>query len=231
MSRKTTFSKPIGIVGGAGPMASSFLYRTIIEICQTKYKADDYKDFPEIILVSYPFSRTDRAKVQQEISLCFSKLKAAGAALFCIASNSFHGFLPDISGLMFVNLVEEGLKEANTQNISKALILAAQGTIDLKLYEQNQLQCLYPSKEEQLQINRIIREVAGGTINGDQAIALNNIISANYKQDQFDGIILACTELPLIHQKFSLFRSKDYPSLPIIDTVETLAKKLVELAL
>jgi aspartate racemase len=223
-----TFSKVIGIVGGAGPMASNFLYKTILEICQKRYGANDYKDFPEIILVSYPFSR---AKVQQEISLCFSKLKAAGADIFCIASNSFHGFLPDTSSLMFVNLVKEGLQEACTQNISKALILAAQGTIDLKLYEQNRLQCIYPSKEEQLQINRIIREVAGGIINVDQATALKTIISASYKQAPCDGIILACTELPLVHQRFPLFQAKDCPSIPVIDTVETLAKKLVELAL
>ncbi|HEY5234655.1 MAG TPA: hypothetical protein VIJ14_00635, partial [Rhabdochlamydiaceae bacterium] len=71
-------------------MASAFLYNTIIEICQKEYGANDYNGFPEIILESYPFTRGDTEKIRHDISLCFTKLKNAGADLFSIASNSFH---------------------------------------------------------------------------------------------------------------------------------------------
>src|SRR3990167_9648620 len=107
-----SFSRTIGIVGGAGPVASAFLYTSILEICQKQYNANDYNEFPEIILVSYPFTRGDEGKIRKEISLCLSKLKSAGASLFCIASNSFHGFLPALPKAGFVNLVTESLKEA-----------------------------------------------------------------------------------------------------------------------
>ena len=110
-----SFSKTIGIVGGAGPIASSFLYSTILEICQKQYKANDYSDFPEIILVSYPFIRGDQEKTREQIALCLSKLKNAGASLTCIASHSFHAFLPEMAKEGFVNLVNEGLKEADRQ--------------------------------------------------------------------------------------------------------------------
>ena len=66
-----SFSKTIGIVGGAGPIASSFLYSTILEICQKQYKANDYSDFPEIILVSYPFIRGDQEKTREQIALAY----------------------------------------------------------------------------------------------------------------------------------------------------------------
>ena len=100
--------KTIGIIGGAGPMASAFLYTSILEICQKQYSANDYNEFPEIVLVSYPFTRGNEEKIREEISLCLSKLKTAGASLFCIASNSFHGFLPELPKAGFVNLVTEG---------------------------------------------------------------------------------------------------------------------------
>lgn len=225
--KKVRFSKPIGIVGGAGPMASAFLYNTIIEVCQKQYGSNDYNEFPEIILESYPFTRGDHEKIRQDISLCFAKLKSAGAELFSIASNSFHGFLPDTSLMAFVNLVLEVLEEASRFNISKALILAAQTTIDLQLYEQLGLQCVYPSPEDQKQIQKMIQEIAGGTVTENQSAKLREIIKFIRDKSQVDGVIIACTELPLIHRKFPL---SELDELTIIDTVEVLAKRLLILS-
>lgn len=203
-------------------MASAFLYNTIIEICQKEYGANDYNEFPEIILESYPFTRGNTEKIKHDISLCFTKLKSAGAELFSIASNSFHGYLPDVSSITFVNLVLESLQEASQLGISKALILAAQPTIDLKLYEQTNLKCIYP--KDQNQIQKIIREVAGGEVSQQQAEQLAEIIRSH--RSQIDGVIIACTELPLIHRQFPLVQA----SLPVIDTVEVLAKRLLFLS-
>lgn len=204
-------------------MASAFLYNTMIEICQKQYGSKDYNEFPEIILESYPFTRGDREKIKHDISLCFTKLKNAGADLFSIACNSFHGFLPDVSSIAFVNLILESLQEASRLNISKALILAAEPTITMKLYEQTGLQCIYP--KDQKQVQNMIREVAGGKVANHQALKLGEIIQSN--RSEIDGVILACTELPLIHRKFPLSKETD---LPIIDTVEVLAKRLLSLS-
>jgi len=204
-------------------MASAFLYSTIIEICQKQYGSNDYNEFPEIILESYPFIRGEVEKIRQDIFLCFSKLKNAGADLFCIASNSFHGYLPDISSIAFVNLVSESLQEASRCKVSKALILAAQTTIDLKLYEQSDLPCCYPPEKDQKLVQKLIREVAGGVIVEQQANALKEMIESLRHQLHFDGIIIACTELPLIHRRLPL----SGVGFPIINTVEVLAKKLL----
>ncbi len=220
-----SFSETIGIVGGAGPIASAFLYTSILEICQKQYNANDYNEFPEIVLVSYPFTRGNEEKIREEISICLSKLKIAGASLFCVASNSFHGFLPELPKAGFVNLVTEGLKEAAHHCISKALILAAPMTINLKLYEQSAVQCLYPSSKEQQQVNQLIREIAGGKVEEGQAQELRKMISQIHEHHRFDGIIIACTELPLLHKKMP-FSS----TLPVVNTVEVLAKQLVTLA-
>lgn len=206
-------------------MASAFLYTSILEVCQKEYHANDYNEFPEIILVSYPFTRGDREKIQAEITLCLSKLQAAGASLLCIASHSFHGFLPELPKTGFVHLVNVSLKEAARRHISKALILAAPTTIDLRLYETSVIQCLYPSPDEQTEVNRLIREVAGGKIEEAQAQKIRKIISQIQKRHSFDGIIIACTELPLIHRKIPFSET-----LPVVNSIEVLAEQLVRLA-
>ncbi len=200
-------------------MASAYMYNTIIEICQKEYGSNDYNEFPEIIIESYPFTRGENIK--HAIALCFTKLKNAGAEIFSIASNSFHGYLPDVSSIAFVNLVTESLKEASRLKVAKALILAAKPTIDMKLYEAGLL-CVYPNSEDQKHIQSMIREVAGGEMTEHQAAKLEEIIR---KHTQIDGVIIACTEIPLILRKFPL-----QVRLPMIDTVEVLAKKLVALS-
>ncbi len=192
-------------------MASAYMYNTIIEICQKEYASNDYNEFPEIIIESYPFTRGENIK--HAIALCFTKLKNAGAEIFSIASNSFHGYLPDVSSIAFVNLVTESLKEASRLKVTKA--------IDMKLYETG-LQCVYPNGEDQKHIQSMIREVAGGEVTEHQAAKLEEIIR---KHTQIDGVIIACTEIPLILRKFPL-----QVRLPMIDTVEVLAKKLVALS-
>lgn len=176
MLKQVKFSKVIGIIGGAGPMASAFLYSSIIELCQKQYGSNDYHEFPEIILESYPFVRGDGEQIRKDIALCIKKLKSAGADLFCIASNSFHAFLPDVSSISFVNLITESLQEASCCHISKALILSSQITIDLKLYEQSDVQCCYPSEKDQVLIQKCIREVAGGIVSEKQSKSLKEII-------------------------------------------------------
>jgi aspartate racemase len=215
------FSKAIGIVGGAGAVAGGYLFSMILEVCQKKYGAKDYGDFPEIILVSYPFTRGDKLRIQEEISLCVKKLQKAGACLCCVASHSFHGFLPEIK-LPFVNLVDEAMKAAHRMNIGNALLFAAETTIDLKIYEKGNFKCIYPSNDEQQVVNRIIREVAGGSVRKEQAEELKQIIG----RYDVDGIILACTEYPLIHRSFHVSEL-----MPVIDPIEILAEKLVASAI
>lgn len=224
--KKPHFTKTIGIVGGAGPMASAFLYSSILRTCQRLYKSNDYHEFPEIVLISHPFQREFKQKIPLELSMCFGRIEQCGAKVICIASHSFHGLLPKILPSGFVNLVDVGLAEASRMTIKKALILSAPLTIDMRLYERSEIECVYPDESDQESINLIIREIAGGHIEPTQSELIQNIINRSHKKHLFDGVIVACTELPLAHSQksFSLH-------LPIVDTIQVLAHQLVLLAL
>ena len=123
----------------------------------------------------------------------------------------------------FISIVEEGLKEASQQHLSKALILAAPTTIRLKLYERSAIKCIYPSAEEQNRVNQAIRNIASGKIESSEAQELKKMIHQIHQRDPFNGIILACTELPLLQRKSAIS-----DTLPVIDTLQVLAKRLVE---
>ncbi len=71
-------------------------------------------------------------------------------------------------------------------------------------------------------IDRIIREIASGKVEETQRLHLQQIV----QKSTCDGVVLACTELPILHEKFPLRLN-----VPIIDTIQTLASRLVELCL
>ena len=104
--------------------------------------------------------------------------------------------------------------------------MATQTTIDLKLYERSTIQCLYPSPQEQQVVSQLIREIAGGKVEESQAEEIRKIIFQIHGRDPFDGVIIACTELPLIHRKMPLS-----DTLQVVDTIEVLAKQMIKLAL
>lgn len=215
-----SFLHSIGIIGGAGPMASAGLYKTILRLCQKQYGSHDYHEFPRIILISHPFMRGNRDLICEDLLSCMSELQTLGAGVIGIASHSFHAYLPEMQDPRLVHLIEESISSAKTLGISKALILSAPKTIELKLYEAKGIECVYPSDSAQLEVNRIIKEVASGSLNVQQSEMLNTIIASF---SDIDGVILACTELPVVHQAHPL-----EASFPVLDTLEVLASCLVE---
>ncbi|MFZ4099914.1 MAG: aspartate/glutamate racemase family protein [Chlamydiia bacterium] len=216
------FRKTIGIVGGAGPMASAYLYQTILRVCQKEYDSNDYNEFPQIVLISYPFARGNPDKIQSDLADCVKKLQQAQAGVVGLACNSFHGHLPDLSGVEFVHLIHESINQALSSGIRKALILSAPKTIDMGLYEGRGVECIYPSESDQAKVTGIIREIANGRVCQEQADILKQVI---LNSGFTEGVILACTELPLVHLAYPLSDGR-----PVIDTVEVLARSLVRAA-
>jgi len=82
INMKSLNQKTIGIVGGAGPMASCLLNQYIVEICQREFGCIDDRDFPTIINYSYPFSpmlavndaQNNDDIIANELRACFALL-------------------------------------------------------------------------------------------------------------------------------------------------------------
>jgi aspartate racemase len=144
-------------------------------------------------------------------------LEKAGANFILMAANSPHAVYEDLIQLAKVpilSIVEATAEKAQRENLSKLLLLGIKFTMQSSFYQdffaKSDMQVITPSEPEQDTINQIIfDELVIGNFTEESKQKLLSIIN-NY---EVDGVILGCTELPLILQQ------KD-TNIKLIDTVE-----------
>jgi aspartate racemase len=220
--------KTIGIIGGAGPMAGVLLNQLIIEICQKNYKCKKDKDFPLVMLLSFPFSDMLSTKkklkiVSKELNQALNILEKNKMDIAAIACNTLHIFLKKTKRkYKFINMLQE-IKEKVSKE--KVLVFCTRTSVEAKIYN-NICNAIYPKKENQKIINKIINDLNKGKMNKKTsekliAIALKEIRYNNFK---IKKIILGCTEISLLNKNFGIKIKK----LKIIDPLYILAEKLCQ---
>lgn len=220
----------IGILGGMGPGASNYLYKTLIDFSIKYFGAKNNDDFPDILLDSVPVPDfiSSSSKKRAALNMLKNRVKVLNIfkpSCLVIACNTAHIFLNDlqeISKTPFVSMVNEVVKNIHEDGINKVGLLATPSTIKDTLYQkalqEKGISAIIPSKKEQALLEKIIRNILKGRGAGmDQKKLI--LIANSLKQRGAGGIILGCTELPLIFPK-------KY-SLPIYNSVEILAMALL----
>lgn len=201
--------KKIGILGGIGAEATADFYMKIIKLFQTRLNAKYSSDFPEIVINSInppTFSKTIKEikKLKSLINGC-KLLESSKVDFIAIPCNSAHKFIGEMRKSVKVpilSIVEETVKEVKKQKVSNVLILATNYTINNKLYESilinNKIVPIIPKKHQQI-IAKIIVNILKGKHNSDDKKELLKII--DFYKKRVDGVVLACTEFPLIINK------------------------------
>lgn len=225
--------KKIGIIGGAGPMASCQLYRLLIEEFQQVYGSVNDADFPEIVIVSYPFadmlsvqSREDNRRLLiNQLQACFDQLVACNVDIIAIACNTLHTLLSDIvlPAVECIDISKVAMAYAERQELSRLLVLATSTTIGLRLYDSSSLECLVPTAQEQRKVDQVIKAVLAGNLSAENVLCLQSIIDCY----QVNGVVLGCTELPLL---FDTIPSQQKKQLVVLDTLKLLASELARRA-
>jgi aspartate racemase len=199
-------SKRIGILGGLSYESTIYYYEKI----NKKYYAD-YKNFnyPEIVIFSLEFQKLidfGNSKNDEEyfkyLITGISSLENAGADFIIIASNAPHTFYDKVKAqtkVPIISIAEVTAEEARNQAMKKVLLLGTKLTMQSTFYQtafqKYGIEIVAPKEDEQLEIDRIIfDELVVGTIKEESKNKLLEIIS-NY---EVDGVILGCTELPLL---------------------------------
>lgn len=235
--KNSNLKQSIGIIGGMGPQASAKLLEVLITMCNRDYGAENDSDFPEIILNSVPVP--DFISNKRNINTAFNiletfkileerikNLEKFNPACFGIACNTIHLLLKDLqtkTKVPFVSIIEKVADEVYLSKIEKVGLLATPVTLASGLYqkalaEQN-IKVVIPSKNEQEIIEKVIRNILGGNIDSSDR---NNLVlvAKSFKRKGVEGIILGCTELPLIFPK-------NFP-VPVFDSIEILARALLK---
>lgn len=213
----------LGIIGGAGPLASALLYETLV---QESYACG--LTLPEIFLINYPFTRgltVEEGKNNEQIIInelqgCIDSLARNGVTIGLLACNTMHLFLKKTTptSIVFHHLPELVVEEAKAKGHERLLILGTQNTCRSHLYGRG----IYPLIEQQMRLDRVIDHVLEGKICQEDAFVVGEIIKQMLALMDFDAVVLGCTDLPVLHHHFPIQSER-----PIYDSIKIPAKSLL----
>lgn len=213
-----------------GPQASAKLLEVLISMCTKEFGVRNDNEFPEIILnsVSVPdfiSNQEDLQKVFDILKMRVKLLEKFNPVCFGIVCNTAHLLLRDLqanTNVPFVSIIDEVTKKVAKANIKKVGLLASPTTIKSGLYQDKlteaNIEFVIPSKAQVLIVENVIRNVLAGK-SDDADIKQLILVAKSLKRRGAQGIILGCTELPLIFPK-------DF-SLLVFDSIEILARALL----
>jgi aspartate racemase len=159
-------------------------------------------------------------------------LERAGAEVLLICANTMHLSAPAImakTNMPLVHIAEVTGQAAQEQGCKKVLLLGTKYTMELDFYRnilenQYQIEVLLPNvADRQVVHDTIYNELAKGIIHPTSKTKYLDIIEKAEKEGA-DGVILGCTEIPLLIQQADC-------TLPVFDTTKIHATAAVTWAL
>lgn len=205
-------NKKIGIVGGLSPESTVSYYLYITRNYVERYGNYDY---PEIIIYSvnlenyHKWRSIDRWDlIIDDLVLCLKKLKNAGADFGLIATNTMHKVfqqVADIVNLPLINIIDETALKAKALGLNTLGLLGTKYTMSDGFYQERlsqfDINALVPNSDQQEIIHKIIvDELVRGQFlkkSKDRYIEIiHDLVSRGA-----NGIILGCTEIPLLIKK------------------------------
>jgi aspartate racemase len=228
--------KTIGLIGGMSWESSAVYYniinRKVREILGGFHCAKS-------VMVTVEFAEIQRLQHNEdwdaldEIMVKAAKqLEAAGADFIVLCTNTMHlcgpAIIREIS-IPFLHIAEAtGMKIAG-MGLKKVALLGTRFTMEMDFYktyilEKFGIEVIIPEEKEREKIhNTIYNELVQGEIN-DKSREIFKQIIANLEKRGAEGVILGCTEIPL------LIKQRDI-KIPVFDTTEIHAEEAVEFAL
>lgn len=192
-------------------MASAYFYEMIIE--NTKVNCDQ-EHIDMVILnhatipdrTAYILGKSNESPLPEllkDIKL-LNKLKCDMITIPCNTSCYFHKEMQKKSKVPVNNMIEDTIKHLKEANAKKVYILATDGTINSKLYqemcEKYEIEYRIPTEENQkLVMSTIYDDIKCGK---NTNLEKWNKINENNKEDEY--IILGCTELSLVKKELNL---------------------------
>jgi len=227
--------KRIGILGGTSPESTVSYYERITREYTRRF--GDYA-YPEIVIYSVSFQEFvawqregNWAATAAKMAEIFCILAAAGAEIGLIAANTLHRVFDAVaneSPIPLLNIVDTTAAAIKAKNCSTVGLLGTRYTMQGAFYvdrlTSHGISTLIPEETQQEEIHRVIyEELTRGIIkplSKDHYLAIIDLL----KERGADGIILGCTEIPLLVQEGDC-------TIPLFDTAAIHADAALEEAL
>lgn len=227
-------SKHIGIVVCSAEGAA-LCYRTI---CSEAKEVMGEHMHPEITMHTHPLGqymvgiKSGNWRLVADLMLSSTeKLKKCGVDFVVSPDNTIHqafGIVTKESPLPWLHIAEAVALKAQELNLTCLAITGTKylmtGPVYPETLEKFGISCKVPTEEQRERIDDIIfSELVYGVIREESRLYFNVVIQ-ELKRDGCDGVVLACTEIPLIVQP------DDCP-LPALDSTRLLARLALQKAL
>ncbi len=228
--------KVIGLIGGMSWNSTLEYYRLINELVADRLGG---LHSARIVLYSLDFEEIERAQKEADwgeasdtLAMAGTALKQAGADFILICTNTMHKVADVVServGLPLLHIVDVVGNDIKKMGLHKVGLLGTRFVMEGGFYRERlekffDIEILTPLEEEQSVVDMIIyKELCRGKIEQTSRRACLKIIDG-LKGRGTEGVILGCTELPL------LIRPGDVP-VHLFDTTRLHAEAAVRLAL
>ena len=226
--------KTIGLVGGTGWVSTNEYYRLINQLMNEKKGG---LHAARIIIYSVNYGeidalnqKGDKLSVMLTLKHAAMKLEAAGVDCILLGANTSHQYAEDIQQALRIPLLHIG--EATADEITKAGLkkvglLGTKYTMEMDFYKEKlkdkSIEPLVPGEEDRNFIHQSINnELLHNQFYPETKARFLKIIQ-QLQQQGAEGIILGCTEIPL------LIKQEDC-SIPLFNTTEIHARAAVEFA-
>lgn len=221
--------KIIGIVGGMGPYASAYFYKLLLDKSRDFYGAKNNNDYPEVLIDSIPIpdfiSDSKNLNKAREILLDrVKRMNGYGVNVIGMTCNTAHILFEDlakVSNVEFISMIDSVSEKVNELGLKRIGLLATPTTISQGIYHKTLadlgISCVNANLKTQKLHEKIVREVIAGRSVKNELLASQ--VKRFIKEENLEGLILGCTELPLVFPK-EIFVN-------IVDCLDVLADKLL----
>ena len=227
--------KTLGLIGGTGWISTAEYYRLINEMVNEKLGG---LNFADLFLYSFNYNviyelykEKKHPQIYQLVEKAANKLIHSGAEGIVLCANTLHFYANDLEkniSIPIIHIADATAKSILKRNLDKVGLLGTKTTMEEDFYRSrlnnNGIEVFIPDPEDRNFIHdSIFNELLKGVFKDETKLKILKIMD-KLNDNGADGIILGCTEIPLIIKK-------EDSSLPLFDTTLIHAEAAADFAI
>lgn len=231
--------KTIGIIGGVSWASSIEYYRLMNEMVRDRLGGVHSAEILMFSIEFGEFSKQERLADKGDWTLMTAtildaaqRLKRGGADFIVIASNTLNSLAPFIEekvGIPVLHIADATGKAVQKKGLHTVALLGTSYTMEHPFYRERLkrygINVVTPNEKERDYINTVIfDELCANKVKAEAKKEFLKIINRLRKEDGAQGVILGCTEIPL------LIKQEDV-DIPVFDTTAIHSAAAVEYSL
>lgn len=225
--------KKIGLLGGLSPESTVEYYKIINSEVR---KVLGGCSSAELIIESFNFKEIETLQFEgkwgelaDKMSAAAQRLEAAGAQYVVICTNLMHKVAPQVQRSItvpLIHMVDSVANEIKKQKMTKVGLLGTIFTMEedfysKKLADDYGIETIIPDEIDRQEVSRVIyKELCCGEICQHSKQRYLEIID-KMKENGAQGVILGCTEIPLMIQEASIpiFNTTQIHAMSVVDKI------------